>query len=235
MSGDAVLQPPGLPRARPARANAGAPRHARAAGRARAALRRARLARLGAARGAGGERAASSSSSTPRATSSAIRELCAAGGGAIDPDTFVGEASYAAALHAAGGACEMTRALLAGEARGRLLRAAALRATTPRPAGRWASACSTTSRSRPPRRSPSSASSGSWSSTGTSTTATAPPRSSASAPTCSSPASTSRRSIPGTGPLRTRARGRARATRSTCPVPPGSGEAAVAGAARATS
>ncbi|HEX2708666.1 MAG TPA: histone deacetylase [Solirubrobacterales bacterium] len=45
-----------------------------------------------------------------------IRELCLAGGGAIDADTFVGEASYRAALHAVGGACEMTRALLAGEA-----------------------------------------------------------------------------------------------------------------------
>ncbi len=46
----------------------------------------------------------------------AIRELCEAGGGAIDADTFVGAPSYTAALHAAGGACEMTRALLAGEA-----------------------------------------------------------------------------------------------------------------------
>ncbi len=46
----------------------------------------------------------------------AIRELCAGGGGAIDPDTYVGEASFRAALHAAGGACAMTRALLAGEA-----------------------------------------------------------------------------------------------------------------------
>ncbi len=45
-----------------------------------------------------------------------IRELSCAGGGAIDGDTFVGEPSYRAALHAAGGACEMTRALLAGEA-----------------------------------------------------------------------------------------------------------------------
>lgn len=41
----------------------------------------------------------------------AIRELCAAGGGEIDADTYVGEASYRAALHAAGAACEMTRAL----------------------------------------------------------------------------------------------------------------------------
>jgi acetoin utilization deacetylase AcuC-like enzyme len=45
-----------------------------------------------------------------------IRELCEVGGGEIDPDTFVGEASYRAALHAAGGACGMVRALLAGEA-----------------------------------------------------------------------------------------------------------------------
>ena len=46
-----------------------------------------------------------------------IRELCLGGGGAIDADTFVGEPSYRAALHAAGGACEMARALLAGEGR----------------------------------------------------------------------------------------------------------------------
>jgi acetoin utilization deacetylase AcuC-like enzyme len=45
-----------------------------------------------------------------------IRELCEAGGGAIDADTFVGAASYRAALHAAGGACAMARALLAGNA-----------------------------------------------------------------------------------------------------------------------
>jgi acetoin utilization deacetylase AcuC-like enzyme len=46
----------------------------------------------------------------------AIRELCRAGGGAIDADTYAGPASYEAALRAAGGACEMTRALLRGEA-----------------------------------------------------------------------------------------------------------------------
>ncbi len=46
----------------------------------------------------------------------AVRDLCEAGGGAIDADTFVGPRSYEAALRAAGGACEMTRALLAGEA-----------------------------------------------------------------------------------------------------------------------
>jgi acetoin utilization deacetylase AcuC-like enzyme len=44
-----------------------------------------------------------------------IEQLAAAGGGAVDADTVVGEASFCAALHAAGGACEMTRALLAGE------------------------------------------------------------------------------------------------------------------------
>jgi len=47
----------------------------------------------------------------------AIRELCRSGGGAVDPDTYAGPASYEAALRAAGAACEMTRALVAGEAR----------------------------------------------------------------------------------------------------------------------
>jgi acetoin utilization deacetylase AcuC-like enzyme len=46
----------------------------------------------------------------------AIEQLAASGGGAIDPDTVVGKPSYWAALHAAGGACELARALLAGEA-----------------------------------------------------------------------------------------------------------------------
>ena len=51
-----------------------------------------------------------------RAHIASIRDLCLAGGGAIDADTFVGEASFTAALHAAGAAVEMARALLAGEA-----------------------------------------------------------------------------------------------------------------------
>src|SRR4051812_30099678 len=46
----------------------------------------------------------------------AIEQLAASGGGAIDPDTVVGEPSYRAALHAAGGACALAGALLAGEA-----------------------------------------------------------------------------------------------------------------------
>ncbi len=45
-----------------------------------------------------------------------IHDLCASGGGAIDADTYVGEASYHAALHAVGGVCAMTRALMSREA-----------------------------------------------------------------------------------------------------------------------
>jgi acetoin utilization deacetylase AcuC-like enzyme len=45
-----------------------------------------------------------------------IRELCAGGGGAIDPDTYAVEASWEAARRAAGAACAMVRALLGGEA-----------------------------------------------------------------------------------------------------------------------
>jgi acetoin utilization deacetylase AcuC-like enzyme len=52
----------------------------------------------------------------PREHVEGIRTLCRSGGGAIDVDTFAGAASYDAALRAAGGACAMTRALLAGEA-----------------------------------------------------------------------------------------------------------------------
>jgi acetoin utilization deacetylase AcuC-like enzyme len=52
----------------------------------------------------------------PREQVEAIRELCRSGGGALDLDTYAGSASFDAALRAAGGACEMTRALLSGEA-----------------------------------------------------------------------------------------------------------------------
>jgi acetoin utilization deacetylase AcuC-like enzyme len=44
-----------------------------------------------------------------------IRELCARGGGGIDVDTYAVAASWEAARRAAGGACAMARALLAGE------------------------------------------------------------------------------------------------------------------------
>ena len=46
-----------------------------------------------------------------------LREMACGGGGKIDDDTFVGQESWQAALHAAGGACDMVRALLAGESR----------------------------------------------------------------------------------------------------------------------
>ncbi|HUH79761.1 MAG TPA: histone deacetylase [Solirubrobacteraceae bacterium] len=45
-----------------------------------------------------------------------VRELCAHGGGAIDPDTFAMEASFRAATHAAGASLALAGALLAGEA-----------------------------------------------------------------------------------------------------------------------
>jgi acetoin utilization deacetylase AcuC-like enzyme len=46
----------------------------------------------------------------------AIEALCVSGGGAIDADTLVVEASYEAALRAAGGAVRLVDLLLAGEA-----------------------------------------------------------------------------------------------------------------------
>jgi acetoin utilization deacetylase AcuC-like enzyme len=46
-----------------------------------------------------------------------IRDLCANGGGAIDPDTYAVKTSWKAARRAAGGACAMVRALIAGEDR----------------------------------------------------------------------------------------------------------------------
>jgi acetoin utilization deacetylase AcuC-like enzyme len=45
-----------------------------------------------------------------------VRELCASGGGTIDPDTYAVEASWEAARRASGAAGAMVRALLAGEA-----------------------------------------------------------------------------------------------------------------------
>ena len=46
-----------------------------------------------------------------------IEQLCARGGGQIDVDTAVSPGSFVAALHAAGGAVEMVRRLVTGEAR----------------------------------------------------------------------------------------------------------------------
>ena len=44
-----------------------------------------------------------------------VRDLCEAGGGQIDADTAIVPQSLRAARHAAGGACELARSLLAGE------------------------------------------------------------------------------------------------------------------------
>jgi acetoin utilization deacetylase AcuC-like enzyme len=53
----------------------------------------------------------------PREHVERIRELCRSGGGPIDADTYAGAGSWEAALHSAGAACGMTRALLSGEAK----------------------------------------------------------------------------------------------------------------------
>ena len=52
----------------------------------------------------------------PRSYVDEIRAISEAGGGALDADTVASAGSYEAALHAAGGACAMVDALLAGEA-----------------------------------------------------------------------------------------------------------------------
>ena len=76
-------------------------------------------------------------------------ERAAAGGGAqIDPDTVVSAGSFEAALHAAGGAVEMVDRLLEGRGAVRLQRPPAARPPRRSAPARWASACSTTSRSR---------------------------------------------------------------------------------------
>ena len=90
--------------------------------------------------------------------------------------------------------------------------------------GRWASACSTTSRSPPSWRSASSGRAGVRSSTGTSTTATAPTTSSARAPTSCSRASTRRDLYPGTGPPSDAARAPGEGYTINLPVPAGTGE-----------
>jgi acetoin utilization deacetylase AcuC-like enzyme len=52
----------------------------------------------------------------PESHVASIEALCAAGGGAIDADTYAMEGTYEAALRAAGGAAALVDALLAGEA-----------------------------------------------------------------------------------------------------------------------
>ena len=45
-----------------------------------------------------------------------VREMSERGGGSFDPDTVASPGTYEAALHAAGGACALVDALLAGDA-----------------------------------------------------------------------------------------------------------------------
>ena len=152
----------------------------------------------------------------------AIAQLCARGRRHARPrHGRQRRARCEAALHAAGGACALVDALLGGRGAGRGFACTARPAITPRPRGRWASACSTTSRS--PR--------------GTRSTrygararpdprlGRAPrqrdqrhlPRRSAR---CCSSRSTSRRCIPGTGAAaRRRARARGEGYTVNLPVP----------------
>ena len=52
----------------------------------------------------------------PAAYVEEVRAMCEGGGGAFDADTLASPGSYVAALHAAGGACALVDALVAGDA-----------------------------------------------------------------------------------------------------------------------
>ena len=117
----------------------------------------------------------------------------------FDPDTIASPGSGEAALRAAGAVIAAVDAVVAGEAATPSARCARP-AIMPRPTGRWASACSTTSRSAPrmpARRTGWRASR--WS-ISTSITATARSTCSSTTPTCSTPRPTNGRSIPAPGP-----------------------------------
>ena len=221
MSGGLYFSHPSSIGARPAAVHAAAPGHPRAADRARAGALRTRLARLGAARGARRSRRPSSSSSTRRAYVRAVRELCAAGGGNIDPDTAVVAESWPASLHAAGGAVEMARALIAGDAPVAYCGDPALRPPRRTRARDGLLRVRQRRRRRGRRDRRISASRGCSCSTGTSTTATAPPRSSGRAAMCCSRACTSRRCTRGRGPLEDAGSGAGEGYTINLPVPPG--------------
>ena len=99
----------------------------------------------------GRPRGPSWSACTTPASSPLIAAVGAEGGGWLDADTAMNDASYDAALLAAGAGPDGDRAPRRRRRRQRVLRRAARPATTPRRRGRWASASSTTSRSPPPR------------------------------------------------------------------------------------
>ncbi len=108
---------------------------------------------MGASRGAGRHRGRAASSCTPPRTCRRSWTLCAAGGGAIDADTFVGEASFR-------GRAARCRRRVRDDPRADGAASAESGFCAVRPSGhhaernaRWASACSTTSRSRPSSRS----------------------------------------------------------------------------------
>ena len=156
----------------------------------------------------------------PAALRRGDRARCAPrGGGALDADTVVsrGLLRRGAARRRRRGRRSSTRCSAARRRRG-ASRAPPARATTPSRRGRWASACSTTSRSPRGTRSTRTALERvlilDWDvhhGNGTNDIFHADPRRAVRA------RSTSRRCIPGTGPARDVGRGRgARATRSTC-------------------
>ena len=74
-----------------------------------------------------------------------VEELAAVGG-AFDPDTLVGPGSFEAALRAAGAGPDAVERLDRGEGRAAFLAVRPARPPRRRRTGRWASACSTTSR-----------------------------------------------------------------------------------------
>ena len=226
MSGRAVLQPPRVPRSTTrGRSSPGHPDTPERLGARSSGARRARLAGLGAPP----RRPAASEA---RARAGARARARARGARAVRRGRGADRPRHGRSCRRPGPrrctpparACEMTRALLAGDARVGLLRDPALRPPRRTRAARWASACSTTSPSR--RRSR-------CAELGLSARVRArlgrPPRQRhrrdlpRPAATCCSRACTSRRCIPGTGPLHDAGTARGRATRSTCPCRPAPG------------
>ena len=115
---------------------------------------RARVAARSRARGA---RRRAPGRATSRAIARALRGRAAA---RSTPTRSSSQGSYEAALHAAGGAVALVDALLGGDGAASAPRCTARRAITPSRRARWASACSTTSRSPPGTRSTRTGSSG---------------------------------------------------------------------------
>ena len=150
-----------------------------------------------------------------------MQETCARSG-AFDLDTPTSRGTWEAALHAAGGACALVEALLAGESVGfSALRPPGHHAEQSRAMG----FCLFANVAIAARHALiASAPSGCWCSTGTCTTATAPTRSSTSHARCSSRASTSTRSGPAPVRCRDVGAGAGEGYSLNLPVPAGGGE-----------